>query len=1323
MNTSSFLQALIKNFNDDNLESFLREKSDSLEFTAEELYYNKEKFINYDNAKLLAKSDLPDGTFIVCTLRVTKDLTERSSKKEQYELAKNILKSSYYDAGIFVFYDHNGNFRFSLIYAEYQGNKRTWNNFKRFTYFVSPHQTNKTFIDQIGNADFSTIEALKKAFSVEPVTKQFYDELQNWYFWAMDKIKFPTDYKYSNVTDKDKEIRNSNNLIRLITRIIFIWFIKQKNLINDDLFSEEKLKNIIKDFYKNKDSANYYNAILQNLFFATLNQKMNERKFAEESGFPANKKEYGIKNLYRYADKFLISKNDVLKLFKDIPFLNGGLFDCLDKDNEDGKVVNIDGFTRTTQKQAIIPDYLFFQNDETKVNLSKYGLSKDSPVKGLIKILQGYNFTIDENTLIDQEIALDPELLGKVFENLLASYNPETSITARKATGSYYTPREIVDYMVQESLFNYLIDKCPNIDQSKLNDLLSYSEKSIDFSETEKKDIIDALDKIKILDPACGSGAFPMGALHKIVYALQKLDPENKYWYDLQYNKVIEKSKEIFKEEIKSQRDEQLKELNEMFDESINYPDYARKLYLIENCIYGVDIQPIAIQISKLRFFISLVIDQKVDESRDNLGIRALPNMETRFVSANTLLGLEIPKNGSTSLNSIFQNNEINELQKKLNEVRHKYFSAKTRYEKLKYKDYDKDYRKKLADLVKDSLTEINKNEISEIQNKIEELNLLLQDVIKEPENIKVVEQKTIYGDIEKIKKNKNKIKINDIRNEIKKYEHKLKILQKQIESEYIIKISEKIANFDLYDPNASADWFDPKWMFGINDGFDIVIGNPPYISTKGSNENYKEILKKFYGFADDFYSHFIFKGIEILKDNGILSFITSKTYWTIQTKKNLRELLLKNKILEIYDTGNPFDAPMVDTAIIIVQKNNEDNNYNFYFKDGKKDFLNPIIYEEDINLYKIAPNNVIFIPNETNKTIANKYFSKVQPLLDNWWDKISTSKNIEKYKDDLEKYRNSLKPGDVTLLGLITEGGQGLATANNGKYIGVQEGTKWAENVKKQRPEKLLLAAEFCIQNNIKNKYDADAFINKLNESEIRKLFDEIKEKYGRDIFGQGWLYRIVSDDEIADVDLLTDDEKINGIEGDKTFVPYDKGDKDGNRWYAPTPYYIDWNRENVKFLKENSGKKGIGMPVVRNPQFYFREGFCWNNVLSDEKIKCRLKQKSIHSTEAMTFISLLPLIMPDFYLVCILNSTFIGYYKIDFINISHHLTTGDAKEFPIIIPNAKQLHIFENIFNRAVAIQKDKFSGKIAVDEAEKQLELIQKELDKEVEEMYMI
>ena len=224
-----------------------------------------------------------------------------------------------------------------------------------------------------------------------------------------------------------------------------------------------------------------------------------------------------------------------------------------------------------------------------------------------------------------------------------------------------------------------------------------------------------------------------------------------------------------------------------------------------------------------------------------------------------------------------------------------------------------------------------------------------------------------------------------------------------------------------------------------------------------------------------------------------------------------------------------------------------------------------------------------------------------------------------------------------------------------------------------------------------------------------------EIFEKYGRDIFGQGWLYRIVSQDEIADVEKLTDDEKLNGIKGKKTFVPYDKGDKDGNRWWAPTPYYIDWSRENVKVLQTDPKARWQGY------QFYFREGFCWNNVLSDEKIKCRLKDKSIHSTEAMTFISLIPERVHDRYLISLLNSTFFGNYRMDFINVSHHLTTGDAKEFPIIIPTKEQLKEFENIFDEAKSIQEQKFSNKISEAQAEEKLNEIQKELDEKVLELY--
>ncbi len=437
--SKELLQDIIKDFSPDKFIRFFRHKNRSFAPSRDDLpQYDDDSFRS--GAKLGEIKFAQDEKMLICALEAAQPLSERSGKKSQYEKGKRILRDTNVDAGIFIFYDKEGNFRFSLIYPEYVGTKRQWSYFKRFTYFVSPQLTNKTFLQQIGDGDFSSLNKIKEAFSVDPVTKQFYNELQGWYFWAMDKVKFPDDYKHSSEPAKDKEIRNATNLIRLITRVIFIWFLKEKGLVPNTLFDRTKLPAIVKDF---ANGSNYYNAILQNLFFATLNQKMDERKFADERGYPVNRKEYGVKNLFRYGDKFLISKDEVLKLFQDIPFLNGGLFDCLDKEDETGKVIYIDGFSRNPLKQASIPDYLFFQQNEERVDLSDYGLGKGRPVRGLIEILNSYNFTIDENTPVDQEIALDPELLGKVFENLLASYNPETATTARKATGSYYTQERL----------------------------------------------------------------------------------------------------------------------------------------------------------------------------------------------------------------------------------------------------------------------------------------------------------------------------------------------------------------------------------------------------------------------------------------------------------------------------------------------------------------------------------------------------------------------------------------------------------------------------------------------------------------------------------------------------------------------------------------------------------------------------------------------------------------------------------------------------------------------------------------------------------------
>ena len=779
-------EELAKNLSYEALNDFLFRKNFTIKL---EKFYNLEgKPIDeygIKNLQLFATKEIEQQPLHVYTLELTTNLTERSSKKRQFDIAKKLLIQDKINIGLFVFHDASKNFRFSLVYKEPLGTKARYSYYKRYTFYVSPNLSNKTFILQVGKCDFETFESIKSAFSVEPVTKQLYDELQAWYYYAMDRVWFPEDYKYSDDPEKDKEIRTALNLIRLITRLIFIWFLKEKELIPDVLFDKEQLKSIVKDFGK---GHNYYNAILQNLFFATLNRPINERGWAYDKGYPANKSNFGIKSLYRYEDKFLIPPDEVMKIFSEIPFINGGLFDCLDRDS-----VYIDGFSRNPKKQAKIPDYLFFQEEEQTVDLSKYGLGRKK-FRGLIEILKSYNFTTDEATPIDQEIALDPELLGKVFENLLASYNPETATTARKATGSYYTPREIVDYMVDESLKTYFKTVLPDIPEESIELLLSYSDEVPNLTEEYRLKIAKAIDNLKIIDPACGSGAFPMGALHKLVHILQKIDPDNKIWYKIQLEEASKEADEIFRtEKDKEKREELLRELNENFDTNINEPDYARKLYLIENCIYGVDIQPIAIQISKLRFFISLILDQKVDKSKPNCGILPLPNLETKFIAANTLIGLEKPSN---TLHLIYQHTAT--LERDLKLLRHRYFRIKTRREKEELQKKDQELRKQIANILKK------------------------------------------HG--------------------------------------WSVDEAEKIASFDPFDQNASADWFDSEWMFGVRDGFDIAIGNPPYgdLLGKDVNKNTKKFVEEYYRFSttSDISSPFIERGVELLKPGGNLFYI-----------------------------------------------------------------------------------------------------------------------------------------------------------------------------------------------------------------------------------------------------------------------------------------------------------------------------------------------------------------------------------------------------------------------------------------------------------------
>ena len=508
-------------------------------------------------------------------------------------------------------------------------------------------------------------EAWQKTLDTSELNKRFFQDLANWYFWALPQVRFPKD------APKDAEGQDSLSLIRLITRVIFCWFLKEKGLLPDALFDEHTVPALLTDL--SPKESTYYKAILQNLFFATLNQEMDKREF-RRSG-----QNFMAHNVYRYKS-LLKTANETLKLLAEVPFMNGGLFECLDKTlgtKEKPQYIRVDGFSDRDDNILKVPNDLFW-GLERVVDLSEaYGENKfkSSKVAGLVRIFNRYKFTVAENTPIEEEVALDPELLGRVFENLLAAYNPETGATARKQTGSFYTPREIVNYMVDESLINSLkaklVKTLPNATKTeeRLRQLFTYNDRAHEFAELEVVELIKGIDKLTILDPACGSGAFPMGILHKLVFVLAKLDPGNQRWKSRQLSKADEIPDSTVRERV-------MADIEESFN--ANELDYGRKLYLIENCIYGVDIQPIAVQISKLRFFISLVVEQTVHPKKENRGIRPLPNLETKFVAANTLIGLERPGQ------QLLRNLEIDAKEVELRQVRERHFLARTPSTKAK---------------------------------------------------------------------------------------------------------------------------------------------------------------------------------------------------------------------------------------------------------------------------------------------------------------------------------------------------------------------------------------------------------------------------------------------------------------------------------------------------------------------------------------------------------------------------------------------------------------------------------------------------------------
>ena len=817
----------------------------------------------------------------------------------------------------------------------------------------------------------------------EELNKRFYKELFNWFQWAVAAAKFPCPEK--------KPVSMEDHIIRLITRILFVWFVKEKELVAEQLFIETRISSLLKKY--RRDNDDYYRAVLQNLFFATLNTEISKRRFSK-----ARRDTHRNFNLYRYKN-LLAKPEQLLHLMKQTPFINGGLFDCLDSEEATGDSgYRLDCFSDNKQHRKLlsVPNRLFFDD-----------------VRGLFPLLNKYKFTVEENTPIEQEVALDPELLGKVFENLLAAYNPETSGSARKQTGSYYTPRAIVDYMVDEALVASLAEKVKPADddagfwRERLRDLLDYATPDCLIEAEEIEPLVEAISAMKILDPAAGSGAFPMGVLHKLTLALGKLDPKNKRWRELQKKRAMKETETAYSEQKdRDARDALLQEISDTFERYSS--DFGRKLYLIQNSIFGVDIQPVACQIAKLRFFISLAIEQRRDDNQENYGIKPLPNLETRFVAADTLIGLQLTQRDA------LQSTEIRALEEQLQQNRERHFNAGTRHKKLECSRKDRALRSSLAEILKthyqrdgvwrealrinDKATRTLTAHLNKYNAQITAAKQATLMVEEDPhqtsmtdEKVAVLEQK--IADKQKlgamISKRDEAVRDDEIWKQAKTIAEK--------KNERIHAESQKISAWDPYDQNAKADWFDAEWMFGARDGFDIVIGNPPYVQLQKDGGQlgslYQDCGFKTFARTGDIYQLFYERGMELLKGaQGILAFITSNSWMRAKYGERLRGFFsTKHSPLWLIDVGkNAFEA-IVDTNILLVRKGNTDQSMQGQCKAVDMDS----------------------VPDKSFPPV-DQYWSKLQHSGDTAWSILSPQS--QKVKSKVEQIGTPLKDWDVRI-------------------------------------------------------------------------------------------------------------------------------------------------------------------------------------------------------------------------------------------------------------------------------------------------------------------
>ena len=862
--------------------------------------------------------------------------------------------------------------------------------------------------------------------------------------------------------------------------------------------------------------------------------------------------------------------------FSRVPYLNSSLFEPTDMEKEIMFIGNLNqNFSLPLYKTSVLNGDI---QEGVEYNSLQY----------LLHFLDKFDFGSGEKSEQNPDRLISPSVLGYIFEKINGYQD-----------GSFYTPEDITQHICDSTIENAVITRFKEHEHfAKCNTITDIYNTISDEQEAN-----EIFYSVKICDPAVGSGHFLVAALNKMLALRRDLglmkDEKGKLITRIVNIDVMTDDLRIINADdgkpfryIEGNNDDLLLIQKTLFNE---------KKAIIENCLFGVDINPNAANICRLRLWIELLKSAYYNKEGK---LQTLPNIDINIKCGDSLIQKYPVCVGKSVLNNVKEDSEVGRL----------------------------------------------------ISQYAEKVNLYKETNDKSTKAL-------LKADIAHVKH-----------------------------------LIGENAQPDLFDTNAgdSVYFNSLEWMLEFPEtwneqkefvGFDVVIGNPPYIFNRNLEERIRKVYARKAGKTDS-YVYFIYLGLAIARKGGFLSFITPNTYFTLTSHADLRKDLMKYGNLELTYTGYCFSDAYVETVILQLINTEQDNGTVNYYDSLESSSC----YECDKQMFKRNILSRFFVPNQQNHDLYNVIQAPLVELYEQAKNTLTRDNTIASNvrRETIKTYSETLHPGTLTFLGLISDGDQGLVTGNNSKYLGVI-GTD----------EDKTTGIESKFVDSLNREGNMNITLNDFRADRQRyyDIAEELKvQKHKPALFGKFFLYKVVAPADIHKYEELTPEEQRLGTTGD-CWIAYNRGNAEGLRWNVPTTEVINWRKEYVHELRTNDNSRWQGEP------YYPTTGYGWVDYFTD-----RLKSFSVgigpYSKNVIKMHSFCPL-ASDKYIIALLNSDFIAAYVKNMITATHTLQINDGRLIPILIPTPEEHDEITSIVDRILTGEDER---------------ICMEELNEKVRELYM-